>query len=169
MANSDQDLIFKLQIQALVVAATIAIQTQDAGSFTGAVRQLLSLTENIEVSPELQDDAKQLHDTLAIEMEDTALQAMSDKVANLTVTAAGLNAAIAVAKGTKLSVPAVATAAKQALKSLTDVQQAVAQVRKDLLVSSLRTVTPAQLKGIPDQVKGLLTDLQTLKDAVGSV
>ena len=160
--NDDMNLVYRAEIEALVLAATIAIKTRDSDAFTDASRQLEAMAEDMAIPSEIRDVASDVHDSLALAMTDAALDAMRNRIQQVSGAVATLQKALDTAKAARagLFLPKLADAASQAFTKFKDVKDAVDNVGKDL-----RTVTSGELGDLPEKLDGLLADLKRLQDA----
>lgn len=161
--RTEKELIFQSQIEALSFAAVTAIKTSDADAFTSAVRQLNTLSMDIDISGPLRDLASRIHDQLSISMTDESLKTMSQLVANLSNSMDALKSAIEVAKRTKqdLLFPGVADTAASVLKTFTDLKSAVDKVQGDISAA-----TTKELGDIPAKLAVFLQESENLGKAI---
>lgn len=162
MPNDSRTLVYRAQIEALFYAAKIAIKTRQADAFLSCARQLSALAEDIDVPSALRDFAAGLHRELGLGMADEGLEAIAQTIADLSGAAQKLQAAIDLVKQgqSHLFVPALADVAENALKKFNELKTAV-----DNIGGNLRNASNAQLGDIPDKLKKLLNDLDTLRTA----
>lgn len=161
MTNGDMNLVFRAQIEALVFAATVAIKARNSDSFTSASRQLEAMAEDMAIPSETRDVASDLHDNLAFQMTDAALDSMRDRIQQVSGAVATLKVALDTAKVAQadLFFPKLADAASRALTKFKDVKDAVNNVGKDV-----RTATSGEIGNLPQKLKDLLADLNHLQD-----
>src|SRR4051812_24395928 len=159
MADASSDLIIRASIEALFLAASVAITTKDLDSFRRIVHRLEAIAEDADTPQDLSKMAAKLHDELGADMTDSGLAQMKAAVASLNGASAKLQAAIKIAKQGKdrLAIPALADAAKKALMSFQGLKDAVAALNTDL-----RGATSAQLGDIPKKLKDVVSDIDAL-------
>ena len=161
--SNDRDLTAKAQIEALVLAAHTAIKISDADAVKSAIGELRAICTDAGVSSPIRDVAKELANELGLDLGDAALESMKKKIAGLAGATAELKKAIDIAKAgeSTLSVPKIANAAKDTLTAFNSLVAGL-----DVFKGDLRTASDAELKDVPDRLKQLLADLNSLRNAL---
>lgn len=126
MADNDRQMMVRASVQMWCGLARVAMQTDDIGGVQDAAQQLNNLALDIAVPSDVRADIRYFVDQLGTQLMVGGLAQLENVLKQFDPDIAALRQAIAVAQagGANLSIPKAAEAAKGALASFQQLQQA---------------------------------------------